>query len=233
MVGKYALIVILFAGVTACKSSESVSEANTETETQAEVQNAEELEDLYWARKDSAKMTFTQADVDFMLGMIPHHAQALIMSRLAPVNNAGPEVQKLASRIINSQKDEIESMQTWLRERGQPVPEVHIEGLNLMIHGLGDHHQHMDHTKMAGMLSQEQLVELSEATGKEFDRLFLKYMIGHHKGAVTMVTKLFETDGAAQEERAFRLATDIQVDQRTEIARMQLMLDNLTASTEN
>ncbi len=123
-------------------------------------------------------------------------------------------------------------MQTWLRDREQPVPEVHIEGLKLMIHGLGEHHMHMDHTNMAGMLSPAQLKELSEAKGEEFDRLFLKYMIGHHQGAVTMVTDLFATDGAAQDEQAFRLATDIQVDQRTEIARMQLMLDKLTASSE-
>lgn len=81
---------------------------------------------------------------------------------------------------------------------------------------------------MAGMLSPAQLKELSEAKGKEFDRLFLKYMIDHHKGAVTMVDKLFSTDGAAQDEAAFRLATDIQVDQKTEIARMQLMLDEMT-----
>lgn len=83
---------------------------------------------------------------------------------------------------------------------------------------------------MAGMLSPAQLKELSEAKGEEFDRLYLKYMIDHHKGAVTMVEKLFSTDGAAQDEGAFRLATDIQVDQKTEIARIQLMLDEITAS---
>lgn len=230
MVGKKILILFLVAGFTACKSSEQATQEASQS--QAEVQNKEELEELYWARLDSAKMNFTQADTDFMTGMIAHHAQALIMSDLAPENNASPEIQRLASRIINAQNDEIKSMQTWLRDRDQPVPEVHIEGLNLMIHGLGEHHMHMDHTNMAGMLSPAQLKELSEAKGIEFDRLFLKYMIDHHKGAVTMVTELFATDGAAQDEQAFRLATDIQVDQRTEIARMQLMLDELTASNE-
>lgn len=230
MVGKKILILFLVAGFTACKSSEQATQEASQS--QAEVQNKEELEELYWARLDSAKMNFTQADTDFMTGMIAHHAQALIMSDLAPENNASPEIQRLASRIINAQNDEIKSMQTWLRDRDQPVPEVHIEGLNLMIHGLGEHHMHMDHTNMAGMLSPAQLKELSEAKGIEFDRLFLKYMIDHHKGAVTMVTELFATDGAAQDEQAFRLATDIQVDQRTEIARMQLMLDELTAINE-
>lgn len=225
------LLVFLVGGISACKNSESLTENEGESTTvEDQTRSNEELERLFWARQDSARMHYTEADVEFMTGMIAHHAQALIMSRLAPENNASPQIQTLASRIINAQNDEIKSMQTWLRDREQPVPEIHINGLNLMIHGLGDHHQHMDHTNMAGMLSPAQLRELSEAKGAEFDELFLKYMIEHHKGAVTMVTKLFSTDGAAQDEGAFRLATDIQVDQKTEVARMQLMLDEMTAS---
>jgi uncharacterized protein (DUF305 family) len=225
---KLVLVFILFAGVSACKSSQGVSDQDDTVTEKSD--STEELERLYWARQDSAKMNFTEADSEFMTGMIAHHAQALIMSRLAPENDASSQIQTLAARIINAQKDEIKSMQTWLKDRGQPVPEVHIDGLNLMIHGLGDHHQHMDHTNMVGMLSPEQLQELSEAKGEDFDRLYLKYMIQHHNGAVVMVDKLFSTDGAAQDEGAFRLATDIQVDQKTEVARMQLMLDEMTAS---
>lgn len=224
---KTACIIIFVAGLSACKSAESTTEP---IGSQDVTNNKAELEELYRARRDSARMNFTEADTEFMMGMIAHHAQALIMSRLAPENNASPEIQILAARIINAQKDEIKSMQTWLKDRDQPVPEVHIEGLNLMIHGLGDHEKHMNHTTMAGMLSPTQLKKLSEAKGQEFDRLYLKYMIQHHKGAVTMVAKLFATDGAAQDEEAFRLATDIQVDQKTEIARMQMMLDEMTAS---
>ncbi|MEX0844523.1 MAG: DUF305 domain-containing protein [Balneolaceae bacterium] len=222
---KSLLVIILAGGLYACNSTEKVTKSSNQVSDGDE--NRVALEELYWARQDSARMNFTEADTEFMTGMIAHHAQALIMSRLAPENGASPQIQTLALRIINGQNDEIKSMQNWLRDRDQPVPEVHIEGLNLMIHGLGEHHQHMDHTNMAGMLSPAQLKELSEAQGREFDRLFLKYMIDHHKGAVTMVTKLFKTDGAAQDEGAFRLATDIQVDQRTEIARMQLMLDEI------
>ena len=235
---KSIFFVALVIGLSACKSSESVSSETDTNETAATEKATDsdsdmstaEMEALYWARQDSARMNFTEADAKFMTGMIAHHAQALIMSRLAPENNASQQIQTLAARIINAQKDEIRSMQTWLRDREQPVPEVHIEGLNLMIHGLGEDHMKMDHTNMVGMLSPAQLKELSEAKGDEFDRLFLKYMIDHHKGAVTMVTKLFNTDGAAQDEAAFRLATDIQVDQRTEIERMQLMLDQMTAA---
>ena len=225
------IVTILFLTiVSACSSTEKTMN-EPEQATTIDSERIAELERLYYARQDSARMNFTEAETEFMTGMIAHHAQALIMSDLAVENNASSQIQVLAARIINAQKDEIKSMQKWLRDRDQKVPEVHIEGLNLMIHGLGDDHMHMDHTNMVGMLSPEQLQELSEARGIEFDRLFLEYMIQHHNGAVTMVTKLFATDGAAQDEGAFRLATDIQVDQITEVARMQLMLDNMTAST--
>lgn len=215
---KARLVVITIIGIFTFLSTDSFAQST-------EKKSKEELEALHWARIDSSRMNFTQADVDFMTNMIGHHAQALIMSDLAPKNNASSEIQVLAARIINAQKDEIATMQTWLRDRKQPVPEVHIEGLMLMIHGVeGGHHDHM---KMDGMLSQEQLVELSEAKGKDFDRLFLTYMIQHHQGAVTMVKTLISTDGAVQDEGAFRLATDINVDQITEIERMKLMLRNM------
>ena len=221
----FLLSAFLFSG--ACKSTEP--SGNAMAETSNEVEKAS-LEELYWAEIKRSKMNFTEADVKFMTDMIGHHAQALIMADLAPKNGASPEVRTLAARIINAQKGEIATMQTWLRERDQPVPEVRIDGLNLMIHGPGmDHSSHM---KMVGMLSQEQLVELSEAKGTEFDRLFLEYMIQHHSGAVTMVKTLINTDGAAQDEQAFRLSTDINVDQITEIERMKLMLSQVTLGSK-
>lgn len=231
MIGKSSkLTVIAIIGMVtfACKSTETASTQTVSTQPSEERSSSvstEELEELYWARIDSSRMNFTQADVDFMTNMIGHHAQALIMSDLAPKNDASPVIQTLAARIINAQKDEIATMQTWLRDREQPVPEVHIDGLMLMIHGVGNHHDHMG---MQGMLTQEQLLELSEAKGKEFDRLFLTYMIEHHQGAVSMVKTLISTDGAVQDEAAFRLATDINVDQITEIERMKLMLRNMS-----
>lgn len=229
-VTRILIVLLVVSWFTACKSSETATDqANTGSSSE---NSMAELEKIYWARQDSARMNFTKDDVKFMTGMIVHHSQALVMSRLAPDNGASRAVQTLASRIINAQKDEIKSMQNWLRDRNQPVPEVHIDGLEMMIHGLGEHHMKMDHTTMAGMLSPAQLQELSEAYGKEFDRLFLKYMIGHHQGGVDMVTHLFSTDGATQDEAAFKLASDIQVDQRTEIDRMQLMLDEITASAQ-
>ncbi|HEX6938593.1 MAG TPA: DUF305 domain-containing protein [Longimicrobiales bacterium] len=187
--------------------------------------SAAEIEAIFRARQDSARMRFTAADVHFMTGMIAHHAQALVMAGLASTNGASPEIQTLAGRIINAQNDEIATMQRWLRDRGQPVPEVQIEGAEMMLHGV-DHAMHMP-----GMLTPEQMRELEQAHGAEFDRLFLTYMIQHHRGAITMVHNLFATDGAAQDEVVFRLASDIQVDQVTEVARMERMLSALAAES--
>ena len=179
------------------------------------------LEALYQARADSALTGYHAADVHFMTGMIGHHAQALVMSGFAPENGASPTIQTLCARIINAQQDEIDVMQAWLRDRGLEVPEIHIADGHLMIHG-PEHAMHMP-----GMLSEEQLEELGRARGRDFDRLFLKYMIMHHKGAVTMVLELFDTDGAAQDDFVFKLASDIQADQSSEIERMELMLEAL------
>ncbi len=180
-----------------------------------------ELEAIYRARTDSARMRFTKADVHFFTGMIGHHAQALVMAGLIPTHGASPALRTLGARIINAQRDEIALMQRWLRDRNQPVPSYEIDGITLTIHG-ADHAMHMP-----GMLTQTQLEELDRARGTEFDRLFLSYMIQHHQGAVTMVNDLFQTDGAAQSDAVFKLASDIQVDQRTEIARMKQMLETL------
>ncbi len=188
----------------------------------AQADDTTSLEELYWARQDSARAKFSQADVDFMSGMIGHHAQALVMSGFAPKNGASASVQILAARIINAQNDEINTMQRWLRDRGQTVTEVEIQGNTLIIHGGGHHAMHMP-----GMLTQDEMKELELARGVGFDRLFLMYMIKHHMGAVTMVRDLLAIDGAVTGDDTYKIATDIHVDQVTEIARMEQMLAQL------
>ena len=131
-------------------------------------------------------------------------------------------MQILAARIINSQQDEVSRMQQWLSERGEPVPEVMIEGTELMVHGT-EYALHMP-----GMLTPEQLRKLDEAQGTEFDNVFLMYMIQHHRGAVTMVEELFGQEIATQDEAVFKLASDLQADQLTEIVRMGRMLAALS-----
>lgn len=177
-----------------------------------------EFEALFRARMDSARRRFTAADVRFMTGMIGHHAQALVMASLVPERTESGSIRVLAARITNAQKDEIATMEQWLRDREQAVPQIHIEGTTLMVHG-AEHAHHMP-----GMLTDAQLKEMEQARGAAFDRLFLRYMIQHHRGAVTMVHELFATDGAGQDEAVFKFASDVQVDQATEIDRMERML---------
>lgn len=174
------------------------------------------------AKADSVNRPYTRPDIDFMRGMIAHHAQALLMAGWAKSHGANSSVQTLCDRITNAQKDEIRIMQTWLRDRGQPVPEAKPVPMKMMMNG-------MEHDMlMPGMLSDEQLKELDAARGPDFDKLFLKDMIQHHQGAVSMVEDLLSHDGAAQDELVFKLTNDIHVDQATEIARMQRMLALMT-----
>ncbi len=174
------------------------------------------------ARADSLRHPYTEADVSFMTGMISHHAQAIVMSRWAPSHGASPSVLTLASRIINAQQDEIVTMQQWLRDRLQPVPEARATGMKMTMNGV--EHEML----MPGMLTPTQMKQLDAARGPEFDRLFLTYMIQHHRGAVSMVTDLFGSYGAGQDETVFKFASDVNVDQTTEIARMEKMLAALT-----
>lgn len=160
---------------------------------------------------------YTPADVKFVSRMIHHHAQAIVMARMAATHEASPRIRTLSSRIINAQQDEIALMQQWLRDRNQPVPDVtHV------LHGMS-----MDSIHMPGMLTEQQLRELGAARKEDFDQLFLQFMIQHHQGAVAMVAELIRSAGAAQDDIVFKLASDINVDQTTEIARMKRMLADL------
>lgn len=170
------------------------------------------------ARADSARYPYTEADIHFMTGMIAHHAQAIVMARWAESHGASASVRTLAGRIINAQQDEIAIMQDWLRDRHLPVPEAKPMPMKMKMGGT--EHEML----MPGMLSDQQLQALDAARGDEFDQLFLTYMIQHHKGAITMVDELFASDGAGQDQTVFKFASDVSVDQTTEIARMERML---------
>lgn len=156
---------------------------------------------------------YSAADVRFMQDMIGHHEQAITMARMAPARGAGEAVRRLARKIEVSQRDEIAMMEAWLEERGQVVPDEEYRRAKLM----------------PGMLTAEQMAELDAARGAEFDRLFLEYMIQHHVGALEMVAELFATPGAGQDPDVFRFATDVDADQRAEIAVMQALLERLAS----
>lgn len=173
------------------------------------------------AHADGGVSAYTPADVAFMQGMIAHHAQALVMAALAPTNGAGRAVRVLAERIDVSQQDEIVFMQRWLRERDETVPQVAETGAghSMPMGGASDHSMHMP-----GMLSAEQLAQLTAARGAEFDRLFLTFMIQHHEGAIVMVRELFASPGAGQDVNIFAFASDVEADQTSEIGRMRALL---------
>ena len=163
------------------------------------------------AAADVSKVPFTPADVRFMQGMIGHHAQALDMTALVATRSSSDAIRKLAQRIELSQADEITMMQEWLTGRGQKVPDQHA-------------HHAPGATLMPGMLTAEEMARLAQATGPEFDRLFLEFMIKHHEGALTMVQDLFAQPGAGQESDVFAFASDVDADQRMEIDRMRAAL---------
>jgi uncharacterized protein (DUF305 family) len=164
----------------------------------------------------------TTADIDFMSGMIMHHAQAVLIAGWTVSHGGSTPIRLMTERIVVGQNDEIALMSRWLREHNQPVPEADTG----YTHSMGSM-PGMEHSMMPGMLSAEQLAQLDSSRGPDFDRLFLTFMLQHHKGAITMVNTLFGSEGAAQDETTFRLASDIYADQTTEINRMQLMLDAL------
>jgi len=160
----------------------------------------------------------SQADVEFMQGMIMHHAQAVEMTALIESHTENKELRSLGARISSSQSDEIKFMQRWLAARGEAVsmsmPE--IQNVNMAGHAMA---------LMPGMLTPEQMEALRKAKGVEFDHLFLTGMIQHHDGALTMVKELFDKAGAGQNADVFNFATDADNTQRAEIEIMQNMLD--------
>ena len=163
---------------------------------------------------DLSQLRHTAADVRFIQGMIGHHLQALEMVALLPSRTEREDMRRLAKRIEISQADEIQMMRDWLKARGEPIPDPHA-------------HHASDGTLMPGMLTPNEMQRLADATGTEFDRLFLELMIEHHEGALIMVDQLFDSAGAGQESDIFAFASDVDTDQRMEIDRMGALLKEL------
>lgn len=163
--------------------------------------------------------SYTEADVAFMQAMIPHHAQALVMTALVPDRTERREIRLAAERIETAQSSEIERMRRWLEARGEEVPPPGAEG----------HAGHAGRAGMHGMASAEELARLRAARGEEFDRLFLELMIRHHQGALRMTRELLGIEGSAEEPELFQFVSHVDADQRAEIARMRRMLNALNA----
>jgi uncharacterized protein (DUF305 family) len=179
----------------------------------ADAQNQHSMAGMDHARRIEipAGALYTVPDVEFMQGMIAHHAQAIYMSHLALEHQANAEVQRLAVKIEQSQVAEIRIMQEWLARNGQFVPDTASW-----------------HTmQMSGMLTPAQLAELDAASGAVFDRAYLTLMIQHHEGALAMVKDLLATPGAAQDVDVSVFANDVVTVQTAEIGAMRQMLSQL------
>ena len=160
-------------------------------------------------------------DVEFMQGMIMHHAQAVEMTALIEARTENKDLRLLGARISHSQAEEIKFMRRWLEARGEPVslPMPKMSGMDMSGMNMSSHPM-----LMPGMLTPEQMEALKRAKGTEFDRLFLTGMIQHHGGALVMVKDLFDTAGAGQDAELFNFTTDVDSGQRAEIRIMQTML---------
>ena len=160
-----------------------------------------------------ADTRYTASDARFMRDMIPHHQQALEMSRLAPDRTNSPKLLEIAGKIEAAQGDEIAFMEQWLTSRGESLDRSHA---------------HADHHTMKGMATEGQMAALASATGVEFDRQFLSLMIAHHEGAIDMVEALMEQPGSAYDPTLFEFTTDVSNDQSKEIELMHGLLLSLS-----
>lgn len=205
---RFGTVVVLALGLTACSVGGEPESTDPVVQLGAPGQPNRTL-----TPEEAAELEVpghVDADVTFMLDMIDHHSQALVMTGFVKARTDDRDIRLLAERMEVSQEDEIDQMAQWLQDRAQPLRENGHDG-----HGAGH--------EMPGMLTEEQLAELEAAKGEAFDRLFLEYMILHHQGALLMVQELYRA-GGGQEPGIGQFAAHVEGDQGIEIARMQEML---------
>ena len=205
---------ILFAAIIILISNQSFANNAPIIQPGAPGENSKVLDPAQ--ASNIAGASYVEADVKFLEGMISHHKQAIVMSKLAKKRTNNKTILDLANRIEVSQEDEINFMESWLKSRK-----------NIKTNTSHDHHMHM-HMQMAGMASPEQLTELENAKSADFDRLFLQLMIAHHDGALEMVKDLKKYPGSANEPLLNEFVSDLVNDQGVEIERMNIIAVNLS-----
>jgi uncharacterized protein (DUF305 family) len=217
IVRRTLLAVLTFVIIAGCSSGEDEPDAPPVVQLGPPGETGTPLTEDEIAELDDAQ--YTEADVAFVQGMIPHHAQALVMTDLVAERSGRNDLPLLAERMDVSQRDEIVLLEQWLEERGEDVPDASAG------------HDHGDGELMPGMLTDDDLARLEAASGRAFDELFLQYMIRHHEGALVMVAELLSGDEGGQESAVFQLAQHIDSDQSVEIARMKSLLAEIAASS--
>lgn len=194
MLAAFALVTTMGLTLTAC-GDDSASDADGTSESSGQ----------------AAK--FNDADVDFAQQMIPHHQQAIEMSQLAKTRAGATDVKTLAEDIEKAQGPEIETLTGWLEQWGEDAPSGEMDHGD-MGHDMGD-------GAMSGMMDAEQMKDLENASGTEFDRMFLESMIEHHQGAVEMAQT--EVDDGKNPD-AIAMAEKVISDQQAEIKLMSRLL---------
>ena len=170
------------------------------------------------ARPDLVRQPYSDADVEFMAGMIPHHAQAVLIAGWAASHGARPDIRVLCERMVVGQRDEI-AFDAQLAARPRR------DGAGRGCHASSDEDErrrarHAD----AGHAQPRELAELDKARGPEWDRLFLTFMIRHHEGALKMVDELFASTARCRMTTSTSSRRTCRADQTIEIERMQKML---------
>ena len=150
---------------------------------------------------------FNDADVTFLKGMYPHHAQAIEMAKLVATRSQNEEVLGLAASIEAAQGPEMEEITALLKQFGKPEPSTTME-----------------HEGMQGMASTAQLADLAAMSGPEFDKMFLTLMIAHHQGAIEMSTI---ESASGKNPQTKTLADAIATAQTTEIENMKALLTQI------
>lgn len=219
-----AILLVAIAAAGCAPGGSAADQAAGGPAAHASAANADPKASIHYPTAGQAALGITQpysdADIAFMTGMIPHHAQAVIMAGWAPTHGAREDVAILCERIAVGQRDEIRTMSQWLADRGLPVPDPASTRMHMKMNG-AEHDM-----LMPGMLSDAEMAALDKARGAEFDRLFLQGMIKHHQGAIDMVNTLMKSYGAAQDDSIFKFQSDVYADQTTEISVMQRMLES-------
>ena len=217
IVRRTLLAVLALVAVAGCSSDEDEPDAPPVVQLGPPGETGTPLSEDEIAELEEA--SYTEADVAFVQNMIPHHAQALVMTYLVADRTGRDDLPLLAERMDVSQRDEIALMERWLEERGEEVPDASAG------------HHHGEGELMPGMLTADDLARLEAASGRAFDELFLQYMIRHHEGALVMVAELLSGGEGGQASDVFQLAQHIDSDQSIEIARMKSLLAEIAASS--
>jgi len=170
---------------------------------------------------DATASGHNDADVSFAQEMIPHHTQAVQMSKMAEQMADSDEVRALAEDIAAAQGPEIEQMTGWLEEWDEDVPDTEIMDGEMMDGEMMDGEMMDGMGDMPGMMSADEMDELDMSSGGAFDEMFLTMMIEHHEGAIEMA-KVEQADGESAE--ATDLAAEIEKAQTEEIATMEDLL---------